>query len=146
MRTIIRDGDHEYLVDQETGEIIYTRTAEDALTSRTYDTHEVDPMVLGNALVELPKAAGRLLLCLVEHIKDGATLTRDPIRLAMDMGMSRSGAFRARDALLEHNILRNNCLNPIYAYDAPYGLANNDRWEHIRWWYRESQKLGLPPQ
>ncbi len=135
MRTIIRDGDHEYLVDQETGEIIYTRTAEDALRAPLWDSHEIDSRALGHALIELPKAAARLLLALVDNIRDGNVLTRDPVRLAQDAGMGRSSAFNAVKQLMEAGILKGDHLHPIYAYDAPYGLESYDRLTKIRRWY-----------
>jgi len=137
MSIIIRDKDTEYLVHQDTGEVLYERTAQDALTDRRYDATEVDPIVLGTWLIGLSRSAARLLLHIAEKVRGGHAIPGDIRHHAQDAGLSPRDTQRAVRELATEGVYRNGHLNPTIAYSAPYGLENNDRGEHVRHWYSQ---------
>ena len=137
--TIITDGKQDWLVDTTTGEVLYTRTSEEAIQDPTWDKAEVDPMVLGTWLISLSKGAARVLLGCVDHIARGNAITTDITHLAKQVCTTPAQAYKALGELRREGVLAGEgitaTLNPTIAYTAPYGLKSWMRDYEIQYWY-----------
>lgn len=137
--TVIRDGDIEMLVDTTTGEVLQTRTAEDALCAPLWDKQETDPMVLGHWLIGLSKGAARVLLAIAEKTVRGNHIADDVTHRAQDILGSPQAASRALRELRDTGCIKGGgitaSLNPTIAYTAPYGLKSYWRDYDVQLWY-----------
>tara|TARA_Y100000310_G_scaffold279541_1_gene298728 strand:- start:11 stop:442 length:432 start_codon:yes stop_codon:yes gene_type:complete len=136
---IITDSKQDFLVDTTTGEVLHTRTSQEALTDPSWDKAEIDPMVLGTWLISLSKGAARVLLAIVDHVARGNAIATDITDKAKKVCTTPAQAYKALGELRENGVLVGEGItariNPTIAYTAPYGLKSWMRGYEVQHWY-----------